>query len=73
MTAMRSQLAEDYLIPDGLHYGIYVTAWFDTQLWSDENDSRRRHAASQDRDDTEQELAAQAESLLELDSRFAAW
>lgn len=66
MTAMRSQLAEDYLIPDGLHHGIYVTAWFDAQLWNDDSDSRRRQAASRARDDTEEELAAQAESLLEL-------
>jgi NACHT domain len=66
MTAMRSQLADDYLIPDGLQYGIYVTAWFDAQLWNDESDSRRRKAASRGRDDTEQKLATQAESLLEL-------
>lgn len=66
MTAMRSQLADDYLIPDGLDHGIYVTAWFDTQLWNDDSDSRRRRATSLRRDDTEQELTAQAENLLEL-------
>ena len=35
MTAMRTQLTEDYLIPEGLRHGVYVTAWFDTGLWND--------------------------------------
>lgn len=66
MVAMQTQLAEDYLIPDGLEHGIYVTAWFDTQLWNDSADSRHGRAAARDRDDTEQQLAAQAKNLREL-------
>ena len=46
MTAMRTQLADDYLIPEKLRHGIYVTAWFDTELWNDPDDSRRREARS---------------------------
>lgn len=64
MTAMSRQLANDYLIPDGLEHGVYVTAWFDTQLWTDESDSRRRAAVVRDRRDTELQLLKQADSLL---------
>ena len=49
MTAMRTQLADDYLIPEDLRHGIYVTAWFDTELWNDSADNRRRVARSRDR------------------------
>ena len=63
MTAMRTQLADDYLIPEGLSHGIYVTAWFDTNLWNDHADDRRRTARSRDRDATTAELASQAETL----------
>jgi hypothetical protein len=66
MTAMRTQLADDYLIPEGLRHGVYVTAWFDTELWNDPADDRRRTARSRDRDTTTTELVSQAESLREL-------
>lgn len=66
MTAMRTQLADDYLIPEGLRHGIYVTAWFDTDLWNDSADDRRRTARSRDRDTTTAELTSQAESLRDL-------
>lgn len=66
MTAMRTQLAEDYLLRDNLSHGIYVTAWFDPRLWNDDSDSRRQQAATRARDITEQQLATKAEALLEL-------
>jgi hypothetical protein len=66
MTAMRTQLADDYLIPEGLRHGIYVTAWFDTHLWNDSADDRRRTARSRNRDTTTVELASQAERLRDL-------
>jgi hypothetical protein len=66
MTAMRTQLADDYLIPEELRHGIYVTAWFDTELWNDSADDRRRLARSRDRGTTATELASQAENLRDL-------
>ncbi len=66
MTAMRTQLADDYLIPEGLRHGVYVTAWSDTELWNDSADDRRRTARSRDRDTTTAELVSQAESLRDL-------
>ena len=73
MTAMRTQLANDYLIPEGLRHGIYVTAWFDTGLWNDSTDRRRRVARTRDQSETAAELDSQAESLrdLGLDVRVA--
>jgi hypothetical protein len=67
MTAMRAQLADDYLIPEGLRHGVYVTAWFDTDLWNDTSDSRRSKARSLNREAVAGELAAQAEDLRRLD------
>jgi hypothetical protein len=66
MTAMRTQLADDYLIPEGLRHGIYVTAWFDTGLWNDSADHRRRLARTRDQGETAAELDSQAESLRDL-------
>ena len=63
MTAMQTQLAEDYLLPDGLRDGIYLTAWFDTSLWNDPQDTRRARAASRDRHAAAQELQEQTEHL----------
>ena len=73
MTAMRTQLADDYLIPEDLRHGIYVTAWFDTELWNDSADNRRRVARSRDRSATAAELASQAKNLRDfgLDIRSA--
>ena len=70
MTAMRTQLADDYLIPEKLRHGIYVTAWFDTELWNDPDD-RRPEAGSRNQDHTAAELGSQAETLrgLGLDVR----
>ena len=70
MTAMRTQLADDYLIPEKLRHGIYVTAWFDTALWNDPDD-RRPEAGSRNQDHTAAELGSQAETLrgLGLDVR----
>jgi hypothetical protein len=62
MTAMRTQLADDYLIPEKLRHGIYVTAWFDTELWNDPDD-RRSEARSRNQDQTAAELGSQAETL----------
>jgi hypothetical protein len=62
-TAMRTQLADDYLVPDGLSHGIYVTAWFDTRLWTDERDGRRRQALSIGREEIEKNLIGQVISL----------
>ncbi len=66
MTAMRTQLAEDYLIPEHLHHGIYLTAWFDIELWNDLSDHRRRQARNRNREATAAELAAQQEDLRKL-------
>jgi hypothetical protein len=66
---MRTQLAMDYLLPEGLSEGIYVTAWFDVALWNDESDLRRAQAATRDRETTDQKLTAQAESLCQLGLR----
>jgi len=49
-----------------LRHGIYVTAWFDTELWNDSADDRRRLARSRDRGTTATELASQAENLRDL-------
>lgn len=70
---MRTQLADDHLIPKGLCRGIYGTAWFDTELWNDSADDRRRTARSPDRDTTTAELTSQVESLRDygLDVRSA--
>ena len=66
MTAMRTQLADDFLIPEELRHGIYVTAWFDTELWNDPADDRRRLARSRDHGTTAAQLASQAENLRDL-------
>jgi hypothetical protein len=66
MTAMRTQLADDYLIPEELRHGIYITAWFDTELWNDPADNRHRLARSRDYDTTAAELASQAVNLRDL-------
>jgi hypothetical protein len=63
MTAMQTQLAEDYLLPEGLRDGIYLTAWFDTGLWNDPGDARRTQAAGRDRRTTAEGLEDQAEQL----------
>lgn len=66
MTAMRTQLATDYLIPEKLRHGIYVTAWFDTNLWNDPNDGNRPRARSRNQSETATELDSQAEKLHSL-------
>lgn len=63
LEAIRTQLAMDYLMPEGLTDGIYVTAWFDATLWNDESDSRRSRAAARDRETVKQELAMEAQAL----------
>jgi hypothetical protein len=66
---MRTQLADDYLLPEGLRDGLYVTAWFDVNLWDDPNDGRLTTAQSRDRDTTAAALAAQADALRQLNLR----
>jgi hypothetical protein len=34
MTAMRSQLADDYLQSSGLSHGIYVVGYYDAPRWT---------------------------------------
>jgi hypothetical protein len=63
---MRTQLVDDYLIPEELRDGIYLTAWFDTELWDDPADGRRQLARSRDRSTTATELASQAENLRDI-------
>jgi hypothetical protein len=48
------------------HLSIYVTAWFDTDMWNDPADTRHRAAHTRDRDETATRLASQAETLLGL-------
>ena len=66
MTAMRTQLANDYLVPEKLRHGVYVTAWFDTDLWNDPADTRRGAARTRDRDETAAGLVSRAEGLRDL-------
>ena len=66
MTAMRTQLANDYLVPEKLRHGVYVTAWFDTDLWNDPADTRCGAARTRDRDETAAGLASQAVTLRDL-------
>lgn len=66
---MRTQLAMDYLLPEGLSEGVYVTAWFGVDLWNDPSDSRRAQATARDREAADQRLTAQAESLRQLGLR----
>jgi len=62
LTAMHTQLANDYLIPEKLRYGIYVTAWFDTQLWT-YPETRRVTARKREQDETSAELDTQAATM----------
>jgi len=32
-TAMRSQLADDYMAASGLTHGLYLLGWFDSDAW----------------------------------------
>jgi hypothetical protein len=62
LTAMRTQLAEDYLSPSHSH-GIYLAVWFSPTGWEDPEDGRRRACSNLDRDDLLTNLESQAESL----------
>lgn len=64
-TAMRTQLADDYLILAKLRHGIYVTAWFDTTMWNDA-EARRGKARSRNQGETTAELDSQALELRAL-------
>ena len=64
LNAMRTQLAEDYLAHERDTAGIYVTAWFDPDLWNDQTSSADyRRAARTLREATERKLAEQAQDL----------
>lgn len=62
LTAMRTQLAQDYLSPTSTH-GIYLPVWFGSMGWDDTADRRRQTCSKLDRDDVIAGLRAQAEAL----------
>lgn len=66
-TALRVQLAERYLLPEGERQGIYVVGWFAADDW-DRTDWRRRACAGRDLESSRQAFKQQAgEVSAELD------
>lgn len=62
-TAMRSQLADEYLSPSQRH-GIYLTVLFRPEGWREDGDTHRRQACDRlDSDDLLKELKRQGEDL----------
>jgi hypothetical protein len=62
LTAMRSQLADEYLSA-ARRYGIYLVAWFGLDQWQDQSDRRRQACARLDPDELLPELTRQADAL----------
>jgi hypothetical protein len=69
MSSMRTQLVDDYLIPEDLRDGVYLTAWFDLEQWNDTEDRRLTVARSRSRQETESALDEQAEQIRQLGVR----
>jgi hypothetical protein len=63
MTAMRDQLADDYLPEASTNHGLYVVGWFPVDQWNDTDDRRRAATIRRDRDPTAAELERQAAEL----------
>jgi len=62
MTAMETQLRDDYLTRLGAPVGVYLVGWFDKSKW-DESDNRRAKSPSWDVADAQQRLDAVAARL----------
>jgi hypothetical protein len=59
LTAMQTQLVEDYLVRLATSAGIYLVGWFDKPQW-DSTDSRRARTRNWSRDQAQTQLDAQA-------------
>lgn len=70
MTAMRTQLFDDYLLIEGLTDGVYVIAWFDIDQWNDSRDTRLSIARSRSRDEVQLALNIQATEIGKLGVRI---
>ena len=64
LTAMRTQLANEYLRDASTTCGVYVVGWYPLDQW-DPDDYRRRHAAQYDRTQVHQDLERQAHDLVQ--------
>ena len=63
LSAMETQLLDDYMAPEGLRDAVYLTAWFDVAVWDDTTDRRRSVAQGRDRAEVATALTAQAQAL----------
>lgn len=63
ITAVETQLVNDYARSSGATRAVYVCAWYSVDEWNDESDPRRAIAASRNRASTARELTAVAERL----------
>jgi hypothetical protein len=63
LTAMRSQLADDYLPTVGTSYGIYLVGWFPPQQWDERDQRRRAKAPRYTFEQVKQELVQRQNSL----------
>jgi hypothetical protein len=72
MTAMRSQLAEEYLSPNQRH-GIYLPVWFGPTGWEDDADRRRQDCARLEPDEVATTLQGQAEACGATATRLRLW
>ena len=69
LTAMRGQLAEQYLSPHQRH-GIYLAVWFGAANWDEDGDNTRHRACTGlNPDDILEELSRQADELVLRASR----
>jgi NACHT domain len=71
-SAMRAQLADDYLGEASTKHGVYLVGWFPVGQWNDTEDRRRSVTAQRDREQVAMELDRQATGLsrsLSLDLR----
>ena len=62
MTAIKTQLYDDYLTRLGAPIGIYLVGWFDKSKW-DPQDRRRGRSPLWDAAETQQRLDAKAAEL----------
>jgi len=63
LTAIRNQLANDYLPEASARHGVYVVGWYPVEQWNDPDDQRRTSTARRDRDGTAMELKGEATDL----------